>query len=96
MAMKGTFRRCLNQMVEMIGREPSLEMIIVFDHEKGNYILDRYGEGMEFLHKLGGPTLRTVVRPTYNELREMLKPRQLDVFKEDKGVDNSKDLQTRE
>ena len=96
MPRRGNFRKCFDQMVEMVGREPSLELAIIFDRTHGDYILGRLGELSGMIQDYDSEHLRGVLKPTYLELREMLKPRQLDVFKEDKSVDNSKDLQTGE
>ena len=94
MAMVGSFRKCLNQMVEMVGREPSLRMAIWFCISKSHYMLARSSEVKETVDIGWDDDLRMVIQPTYNELKELLKPRQLDIFKEDMNVHNSKDLQT--
>ena len=94
MARVGSFKKCLNQMVESVGREPSLMMAIWFCDSKRHYILARVGEDNPDGVLELGEEMRCVLAPTYNELKELLKPRQIDIFKEDVNVHNSKDLQT--
>lgn len=94
MARVGSFRKCLNEMIEMIGREPSLKMSLWFCLSKSHYILVRGWEIAGSGVMEPDSDMRLVLQATYNELKEILKPRQIDIFKEDVNVHNPKDLQT--
>lgn len=89
MAMAGSFRSCLNKMVEMVGREPSLKMVILTDEGADDYKLMRR---VDFLIAAAqGPECeyRIVLNATYNELKELMRRRQMEIFSEVKNGNKS-------
>lgn len=82
MAMAGSFRNCLNQMVEMVGREPSLKMVILKDDKAEDYKLMRRVDWLIAASQGPEHEYRLVLGATYFELKEMLRPRQMEIFSE--------------
>lgn len=82
MAMAGSFKRCLEQMIEMVGREPSLKMVIIKDDTAEDYKLMRRVDWMIAAARGPEREYRLVLGATYYELKELLKPRQMDIFSE--------------
>jgi len=81
MAMAGSFRRCFDQLIEMLGREPALEMVILKDDSADDYKLMRRADWVTLNYSGDYEETRLVIGVTYYELKEIIKPRQAELFR---------------
>lgn len=81
MAQRGSFKRMLEKMIELMGREDA-ERVVMFSSNAGSDYILTTPEDAGTLKRLDVDSdLRTVLAPTYRELRHLLQQRQTDFFR---------------
>ena len=88
MARKGSFRRMFDGLIQELGRAPESRHMILFSARTGDYMLITESDGLSAIKLDVDDDFRIVVRPTFNELREILKRRQLELMFEEKHGDS--------
>ena len=92
MARKGSFRRMFDGLIQVMGRDPGSRHMILFSETTGDYMLIEERDAASYTSLKVEEDFRIVMRPTFNEMREILKRRQLELMFEEKHGDSSKDL----
>lgn len=92
MAIKGTFTKLFEQMVDLVGSNPTHKYAILFNLGGEDYILANEDDATRMIKLDVDNELRIVLAVTYRELAVILKPRQLSMFSEVNNGDNSKGI----
>jgi len=85
MAFRGTFRECLDRMVEVVGSNKKIRAAILYNSAKKKYSLTNWDTArVEMLSDIDRD-IRIVMAVTFGELRQIMDSQQFNLFRREEN-----------